>query len=157
MKKILLFLLLFICFCGIIFAVRNPLYYNLNYWEDIKLHGSHLYSNVITQKGDPQEINCINNEGIVNYADTQFIWYNTELQGIFSRVEIIKDTIFLGKKRLCIGSNKNDVEKAYRSIFIKRIHDLPQNSLGYIDNNVYIVYNFDNYDKVEKIIISHGL
>lgn len=157
MKKNLYFLLVFICLCGIICVIKNPLCYNFDYWEDIKLQGSHLYSNVIAQKGSPQEIKYIDNEAIVNYTDMRFVWYNTELQGIFSRVEIIDDTISVGRKKLSIGSNKKEVEKAYKSLFIKKIHDLPQNNLGYIDNNIYIIYDFDEYDNVQKITISHGL
>jgi hypothetical protein len=157
MKKVLIFLLLLVIFGGMIYIVQNPFCYNHNYWDDINIKGSHLYSNIIMQMGEPKVIKNIDNESIVEYTDIEFIWYNTDLHGIFARVEITTDTISIGKNKLCVGSDKKDVENAYKSVFIKEIQDLPQNSLGYIDDNIYIIYSFDEYDKVKKISISHGV
>lgn len=157
MKKVLIFLLLLVILGGMIFIVKNPFCYNRNYWDDIKIKGSHLYSDIIMQRGEPIEIKNMNNEIIVDYTDIQFVWYNTDLQGIFARVEIISDKISVGKRKLCIGSDKKEVQSAYKSVFIQEIRDLPENCLGYIDKDVYIIYSFDQYDKVEKISISHGV
>lgn len=152
--KILLLLLILCVVLGItIFIVKNPFCYNSDYWSDVGLTGNHLYSNVINQKGTPQKITCVDNETFVVYDNMQFVW-NKDLNGIFIRVEIIDNTVLIGSKNLCIGSDKNEVIKAYDSIFIKPIKDLPSNCIGYIDNKVNIIYYFDKQDKVEKITIS---
>ena len=152
--KILLAILTLCIVLGIIiFFVKNPFCYNSDYWGDVGIVGNHLYSNVINQKGTPEKIIYVDNETFVVYDNMQFVWY-TDLKGIFIRVDIIDNTVLIGNKNLCIGRDKNDVIKAYGSIFIKPIKDLPPNCIGYIDNRVNIIYYFDQQDKVEKISIS---
>ena len=157
MKKVLISLILLVILCGIVFIVKDPFCYNHHYWDDINIKGSHLYSNIVAQRGEPTEIKNTDNKSIVEYPDISFIWNNTDLKGIFLRAEITNDTISIGRNKLHVGSDKKDVENAYKSNFIKRIKDLPEKSLGYIENDIYIIYSLDEYDKVEKISIGHGV
>ena len=157
MKKGLIIFLSCIILCGIIWILKNPFCYDSDYWKDIGLQGAHIYSNIVSQKGEPQEIKHIDNESIVTYDDVRFVWYNQDFNGVFVRVEIVDNTVLIGKKDLCIGSDENDVKKAYNSVFIKSIKDLPKNCVGYIDNGVCVIYYFDEYNKVNKITISHDI
>ena len=157
MKKIFVCFFLFIILSGTIYIINNPFYYNSDYWKDIGIQGSHLYSDIVTNKGQPQEIKYVDNENIVRYGDLQFVWYNTDLHGAFVRAEIVDNTIFIGRKNLGVGSSKTEVRNAYNSVFIKAIKDLPQNCIGYIDKGVYVIYFFDDSDNVEKIAFSYSI
>ncbi len=155
MKKILFTILSLIALIAVIFFINNPSCYDSTYWQEIGLKNSLLYEDVVSQKGEPEEIEYINNECIVKYNDVQFVWYETELKGVFLRAEIIEDTISFGRKQLSIGSSRSIVEKAYKSIFIKKIKDTPMNVLGYIDGSeLGIYFYFDEDDKVSKIVLT---
>lgn len=157
MKKIFVFFLIVMIFSGIIFIRNNPFCYNMDYWGDIGIKKSHLYSDIIIKKGQPQEIKHINNETIVSYGNVQFIWYNTDLHGTFIRAEIIDDSITIGEKNICIGSGIAEVKDAYSSVFIQEIKDLPQNCIGYFDKGVCVIYFFDESNSVEKITLSYSI
>lgn len=157
MKKFKIMLglaVLCVVLCFTVFFIKNPLCYDSDYWGDIGLQGGHLYSDVVNQKGIPQDIIHTENESILSYDGVQFVWFDKEFKGAFIRADIVGDVVKLGKKELHIGSDKIDVINAYDSIFIKPIKDLPKDCIGYIDNRANIIYYLDNQDRVSKISVS---
>ncbi len=154
-KKIICAALICAAVCAGIFFIQNPTVYNKDYWQDLGISGSHLYEDIVKDKGEPSEIIADSDSVTVVYDDVQFVWNYPDAKGIFDRAEVTSDTVKFGK--LTLGSSREDVERAYKSRYIQEIKDLESNRLGYIDGDAWVTYTFDEDDTVEQISVTTGV
>ena len=163
MKKILksILILFFIIIIGIVSVcvINNPFAYHTHYWDDIGIKGSHLYNDIIREKGMPKKtlINETENQSTAIYDDVQFVWYNTDFKGAFIRAEILSSGISFGAKKVCVGMSRDRIENIYDSYFIKKMKDTPMDILTYNDGGVYVTFVFGEDDTVSKIMLHTGI
>lgn len=154
-KKLICAALLCAAICAGVFFIQNPTVYNKDYWQDLGIKSSHLYEDIVKDKGEPNEIITVTDSTTVVYDDVQFIWDNQEAGGVFIRAEVTGDTVKFGK--LSLGSTRESVERAYNSHYIQEIKDLQPDELGYIDGNAWVIYTFGENDTVEQISVTTGV
>ena len=143
---------------AVVWLINNPFGYHTHYWDDIGIKGSHLYADIIKEKGMPKKtiINENENQSTAIYDDVQFVWYNTGFKGAFIRAEILSSGMSFGDKNVCVGMSRDRIEKIYDSYFIKKMKDTPINVLTYNDG-IFVTFVFDDDDTVSKIMLHTGI
>lgn len=133
---------------------NNPIIYEHNYWSKIGIPRGHTYKDVVEQKGVPTTEKHIEDYSYVEYDGLLFV-FPQGFNGIFIRAEVTTSKYKFGIHKIGVGSDREDVEKAYRGM--KKIKDLPTDEFGYIDNGIWIIFKEDMNGIVERIIISRSV
>lgn len=158
-KKMILIFAIFVLGISIYNLVYvNPLVYNNNYWEDIGFNNIHLYNDVVEKFGKPDSITKDDITATVNYKDFKILYItNTEdeIVGEFKSVKVTGERYKFGIRSARVGSTREEVESAYGK-YIKKIKDLPERMIGFIDGGVWIRYQLDENDIVSEVILSNG-
>lgn len=134
----------------LVFSIK---YDNVDYWKTIGVSDNGLYDTLIAEKGEPEDIECIDDEVYVIYDGVKFCYFNKELSGSFIRAEIYTDKYVFGKQKISIGTDKKTIVSYYKHK--QSITDLSADELAYICNSDTIIwFKFDKNDKVDKITLT---
>ena len=134
--------------------------YEENYFGKAGITGSFFYNDVIASKGIPLKEEVISNEknGIWKscYYDGYVLTFAKhqdmdDKDNFLQNVVITDVNYILGRYNIGIGSNLEDVKKAYKGK--KQIVDIKN---GYIEGSIWIEFEFNDYYKVNKIKIYVG-
>lgn len=158
MKKIIriigaLFLLLILLFIGFLIDTHR---YMRNYYSVIDLPNRRSYSFVTDVYGEPQ--NIIYEEDsyyfIAQYDGIEFVFHS----GYFSAVRIYSPEFRFGRKKIGVGSTREEIKEAYKwfknnSNRNRQIFDHPDGGLRVIDGLTWIDFYFDENERVNKMVI----
>lgn len=150
--NMIIFIILIMCVVIGFFYFKNYfLGYTTGYLSAVRADGTVYYEDILKRKGKP------NNEKRKNmwryaYYDDCIIIYNED--DCLMSVQIISSKVRYGLWNVGIGDNRDKIKRAYHNI--SGIKDLSENEEGYIDNGLWVVYHFNQYNIVDKIIISYG-
>ena len=156
MKKIIMLIL---TLCLLIFIVvlicLFPHKYETEYFKKIGIKEPWFYENIINSLGLPLREEIIDNRTHCVYWDKILIFNKNKNIGILQGVIITKDNLKFGVKKIGVGSTKQEVEKAYKGI--DKIKDLPNRQIGFIDGDIWVIFEFNNKNEVCNITLTYGL
>ncbi|MDD6214126.1 MAG: hypothetical protein PUB42_02945 [Firmicutes bacterium] len=153
MKKNMFCIFIVCCTIMLLWLVFSIKYDNIDYWKTIGVSDNGLYDTLIAEKGEPKDIECIDDDVYVIYDGVKFCYLNKELSGSFIRAEICTDKYVFGKQKISVGTDKKTIVSYYKNK--RSLNDLPDDELAYICNsNTIIWFEFDKNDKVKKIILT---
>lgn len=132
--------------------------YEPYYFRKAGLSGPFTYDHITLLKGAPNKEELIPGDVPLvklyyDFYTLQFIGTkNGEKPNYMMGYVVIKDKDYrLGQYDIRVGSTKKEVEKAYKKCM--KIKDVPA---GYIDNNKWVEFTFNEFDEVTEIKVSIG-
>lgn len=143
-------IIILLLFCILNYITKN-IPYERNYFKKIGMSKNgvgYKYEDMIKDYGNPKGEENLENGWKKAVYDNLVISFEPEISGLYflANIVITKGEYKFGRKKIGIGSTKEDVLKAYKNIDIS--YDSPYT---YIDGNIYIQFYIDNNDKVYKI------
>ena len=134
-----------------------------NYFAKASLPNGHYFSTVKSIKGEPIEESWIEiREGVYRrrliYEGYEYALHTTkktDAQDYHVVIVYITDPSYrIGSKEVGIGSTKREIKRAYR--LSKKITELEENEIGFIDDGVWVVFSFSPDNIVTRISIYYG-
>lgn len=152
MKKLLLIfgsILLLLIFIVISYALITN---GEGFFRTIGIDEVHLYEYVIEAKGEPLREEEADGQLYVYYDGLRIVF--PENKTALIRAEVTGKNYGFSLGLVKVGSSKAFVEGLYR--FKQKIKDLPQGEFGFIDDDVWVRFKYDDNDKVKEIYIYFG-
>ena len=144
---IILFVILFIGYA------ISPKYYVKDYYKIIGFPNSTTYKTIKTVYGEPQTIippsdDCSLTRIVYNGIEFKLVTKCNSPQDSdsISAVVIYTPDISFGKKKIGVGSTREEIEKAY-----KRFEPIRE-PYGFIDGLTWIEFYFDENEQVNEIV-----
>lgn len=122
--------------------------FSMQYFEEKRLRNSS--DNIIDLDSNKLKINEDGYDIFLrkNYNDTAKYQYS------FMRIEVYDAKHKFEHNRIAVGTEKGLVEKVYKNY--EKVKDLPANQIGYIIDSLWVCFEFDNDNIVDKIILYFG-
>ncbi len=153
MKKILY--IAAVIAAAMLYFVFRPLFYQTNYFSELGIGESHLYSDIVRKKGKPLSVRQDDGGDWIVHYDGMDIRYGSELQtGALECVTVTGNQYSFGTEKIGVGSSRKKVYNVYRHI--RKINDLPKNEFGVIEGSTWVWFKFDENNNVSQIDITSG-
>lgn len=153
------FILVLICLipigCMIMFGRFQSFTYEKDYFSKIGITGKLHYQDIVTKLGEPLDTKVVSESESYIWKECSYngfiVTFREEVNGSnrLMNVKITDPSYRLGKKNIGVGSSRLEVEKAYSKQ--ERILDLE--GLGFIDDLVWVEFEFDSNNEVNQIMI----
>lgn len=148
-------IVLLVCFIICLLCYRE-FSRKIDYWSVIGVGNNWLYNSLVECKGNPNDIEYVDDGAYVVYDGVKFYYTNKNLNGIFLRAEVYDDTYTFGKAQISVGTTKEKVISFYKKQ--TSVTDLPGNELAYVcDDKTVIWFMFDDTNVVNKIMLTRDI
>ena len=160
MKNKFIIVLLFIVLLLIILAAFIVSNYYINYLNELGV--CYTYDETVENIGKPINSSIEQDDGATQYTVAVFehctvTFWNDEqgYPGMSVKTEVLDETVRFGIFGFGIGTKRNILEFAY--VFAPKIKDVLPNEYGIILNDQWTYFEFDEGNKVSKVVITDGV
>lgn len=140
---------------ALVYEIFHPFIYQLNYYSSVGIDNKYMYEDIVKDLGEPQRVIKVDDDRQVNYDGFNIIFETPLHSSAFRRVEITGSQYRFGWWKIGVGTSRKKIESVYRHI--KKAKDMPLDEIRIIDYNNWVLFYFDENDKVSKICITDDM
>ena len=140
---------------ALVYEFFHPFIYQFNYYSSVGIDNKYMYDDIVKDLGEPQRVIKVDDDRQVNYDGFNIIFETPLHSSAFRRVEITGSQYRFGWWKIGVGTSREKIESVYRHI--KKAKDMPSDEIRIIDYNNWVLFYFDENDKVSKICITDDM
>ena len=135
-----------------IFLIYYTNFREINYFAQLGVGKSHLRSDIVRSLGEAERSEFLDIDLIQKdyYEGICFTYRKTLQNYVLMNIEVTGSNFRIGHNGISVGSSQKEVENEFRQK--EKLKDLPENTIGYMDDYTCIEFLINN-GFVEKIIV----
>lgn len=155
MKKKIKIAFIILILIALVYEIFHPSIYQFNYYSSVGIDNKYMYEDIVKDLGEPQMVIKVDDDWQVNYDGFNIVFETPLHSSAFRRVEITGSQYRFGWWKIGVGTSRKKIESVYRHI--KKAKDIPSDEIRIIDYNNWVLFYFDENDKVSKICITDDM